>query len=425
MDHPLIPLAERIRPKSFDNFIGQKHLIGENGPIKKAVRNGAIPSMILWGPPGVGKTTLAEIIANELDRPFYSLSAISSGVKDIRKIIENVKNQGIFGKGNALLFIDEIHRFSKSQQDALLSAVEKGLITLIGATTENPSFEVIPALRSRAQVFVLKNHNQNDLLKFLECAINDGYIQKINPTLKETDALIRISGGDARKLLNAFELVVQNLDPNQKEIDNELVQNSIQQNLAQYDKKGEMHYDIISAFIKSIRGSDPNAAVYWLARMVEGNEDPKFIARRMIIAASEDIGMANPTALIMANNCFEAIDKIGWPEGRIVLSQCAIYLAMSPKSNSSYLAINKAQSLVRELGDLSVPLHLRNAPTSLMKELNFGENYQYSHDHKNELHQQEFMPEEIKGNSIYIAKNNKKEKEYRLIIEKIWKGKYT
>lgn len=425
MDHPLIPLAERIRPKSFDNFIGQKHLIGENGPIKKAVRNGAIPSMILWGPPGVGKTTLAEIIANELDRPFYSLSAINSGVKDIRKIIENVKNQGIFGKGNALLFIDEIHRFSKSQQDALLSAVEKGLITLIGATTENPSFEVIPALRSRAQVFVLKNHDQNDLLKFLECAINDGYIQKINPTLKETDALIRISGGDARKLLNAFELVVQNLDPNQKEIDNELVQNSIQQNLAQYDKKGEMHYDIISAFIKSIRGSDPNAAVYWLARMIEGNEDPKFIARRMIIAASEDIGMANPTALIMANNCFEAIDKIGWPEGRIVLSQCAIYLAMSPKSNSSYLAINKAQSLVRELGDLSVPLHLRNAPTSLMKELNFGENYQYSHDHKNELHQQEFMPEEIKGNSIYIAKNNKKEKEYRLIIEKIWKGKYT
>ena len=425
MDHPLIPLAERIRPKSFDNFIGQKHLIGENGPIKKAVRNGAIPSMILWGPPGVGKTTLAEIIANELDRPFYSLSAISSGVKDIRKIIENVKNQGIFGKGNALLFIDEIHRFSKSQQDALLSAVEKGLITLIGATTENPSFEVIPALRSRAQVFVLKNHNQNDLLKFLECAINDQYIQKINPTLKETEALIRISGGDARKLLNAFELVVQNLDPNQKEIDNELVQNSIQQNLAQYDKKGEMHYDIISAFIKSIRGSDPNAAVYWLARMVEGNEDPKFIARRMIIAASEDIGMANPTALIMANNCFEAIDKIGWPEGRIVLSQCAIYLAMSPKSNSSYLAINKAQSLVRELGDLSVPLHLRNAPTALMKELNYGENYQYSHNHKNELHQQEFMPEEIKGNSIYIAKNNKKEKEYRLMIEKIWKGKYT
>lgn len=425
MDYPLIPLAERIRPISFENFIGQKHLIGKNGPIRKAVKNGAIPSMILWGPPGSGKTTLAEIIANELDRPFYSLSAISSGVKDIRSIIENVKNQGVFGKGNALLFIDEIHRFSKSQQDALLSAVEKGLITLIGATTENPSFEVIPALRSRAQIFVLKNHNQNDLLKFLDLAIKDKYIQKINPTLKETDALIRISGGDARKLLNAFELVVQNLDQDQKEIDNELVQKSIQQNLAQYDKKGEMHYDIISAFIKSIRGSDPNAAVYWLARMVEGNEDPKFIARRMIIAASEDIGMANPTALIMANSCFEAIDKIGWPEGRIVLSQCAIYLAMSPKSNSSYEAINKAQSIVKELGDLSVPLHLRNAPTKLMKELDYGKNYQYTHDHEDELHQQEFMPSEIKGRIIYKAKNNKKEIEYRLMIDKIWKGKYS
>ena len=425
MDYPLIPLAERIRPISFENFIGQKHLIGKNGPIRKAVKNGAIPSMILWGPPGSGKTTLAEIIANELDRPFYSLSAISSGVKDIRSIIENVKNQGVFGKGNALLFIDEIHRFSKSQQDALLSAVEKGLITLIGATTENPSFEVIPALRSRAQIFVLKNHNQNDLLKFLDLAIKDKYIQKINPTLKETDALIRISGGDARKLLNAFELVVQNLDQDQKEIDNELVQKSIQQNLAQYDKKGEMHYDIISAFIKSIRGSDPNAAVYWLARMVEGNEDPKFIARRMIIAASEDIGMANPTALIMANSCFEAIDKIGWPEGRIVLSQRAIYLAMSPKSNSSYEAINKAQSIVKELGDLSVPLHLRNAPTKLMKELDYGKNYQYTHDHQDELHQQEFMPSEIKGRIIYKAKNNKKEIEYRLMIDKIWKGKYS
>ena len=425
MDYPLIPLAERIRPISFENFIGQKHLIGKNGPIRKAVKNGAIPSMILWGPPGSGKTTLAEIIANELDRPFYSLSAISSGVKDIRSIIENVKNQGVFGKGNALLFIDEIHRFSKSQQDALLSAVEKGLITLIGATTENPSFEVIPALRSRAQIFVLKNHNQNDLLKFLDLAIKDKYIKKINPTLKETDALIRISGGDARKLLNAFELVVQNLDQDQKEIDNELVQKSIQQNLAQYDKKGEMHYDIISAFIKSIRGSDPNAAVYWLARMVEGNEDPKFIARRMIIAASEDIGMANPTALIMANSCFEAIDKIGWPEGRIVLSQCAIYLAMSPKSNSSYEAINKAQSIVKELGDLSVPLHLRNAPTKLMKELDYGKNYQYTHDHEDELHQQEFMPSEIKGRIIYKAKNNKKEIEYRLMIDKIWKGKYS
>ena len=332
MDHPLIPLAERIRPKSFNNFIGQNHLIGNNGPIKKAVNNGAIPSMILWGPPGVGKTTLAEIIANELDRPFYSLSAISSGVKDIRNIIESVKNQGIFGKGNALLFIDEIHRFSKSQQDALLSAVEKGIITLIGATTENPSFEVIPALRSRSQVYILKNHNKADLLKFLNTALKDEHIKKKNPVLKETDALIRISGGDARKLLNAFELVVQNLDENNKEIIDDLVKKSIQQNLTQYDKKGEMHYDIISAFIKSIRGSDPNASIYWLARMVEGNEDPKFIARRMIIAASEDIGLANPTALIMANNCFDAIQKIGWPEGRIVLAQCAIYLALKKKS---------------------------------------------------------------------------------------------
>jgi putative ATPase len=425
MDLPLIPLAERIRPKSFDDFIGQEHLIGENGPIKKAVKNGAIPSMILWGPPGVGKTTLAEIIANELDRPYYSLSAISSGVKDIRNIIDNVKNQGIFGKRNALLFIDEIHRFSKSQQDALLSAVEKGIITLIGATTENPSFEVIPALRSRSQVFVLKSHNTKDLLKFLEVALQDGYIKKLNPILKETNALIRISGGDARKLLNAFELVVQNLEKENQQINDELVKDAIQQNLAQYDKKGEMHYDIISAFIKSIRGSDPNATVYWLARMVEGNEDPKFIARRLIIAASEDIGMANPTALIMANSCFESIDKIGWPECRIVLAQCAIYLSLSPKSNSSYLAINKAQSVVSELGDLSVPLHLRNAPSTLMKELNYGENYSYSHDNENDLHLQEFMPEELKGNSLYTPKENKKEKEYRLKIEKIWKGKYS
>ena len=304
MDQPLIPLAERIRPIDFENFIGQSHLIGSNGPIRKAVANGAIPSMILWGPPGVGKTTLAEIIANELDRPFYSLSAISSGVKDIRNIIETVKNQGIFGKGNALLFIDEIHRFSKSQQDALLSAVEKGQITLIGATTENPSFEVIQALRSRTQIFILKSHNKDDLLKFIDLALLDTIIKNKNPIVKETDALIRISGGDARKLLNAFELVVLNLDINTTQITNELVQNSIQQNLAQYDKKGEMHYYIISAFIKSIRGSDPNAAVYWLARMVEGNEDPKFIARRMIIYASEDIGLANPTALVIANNCF-------------------------------------------------------------------------------------------------------------------------
>ena len=424
MDQPLIPLAERIRPKDFENFIGQSHLIGSNGPIRKAVANGAIPSMILWGPPGVGKTTLAEIIANELDRPFYSLSAISSGVKDIRSIIETVKNQGIFGKGNALLFIDEIHRFSKSQQDALLSAVEKGQITLIGATTENPSFEVIPALRSRTQTFILKNHTNDDLLKFIDLALLDTTIKNKNPIVKETDALIRISGGDARKLLNAFELVVLNLDENIFEITNDLVQNSIQQNLAQYDKKGEMHYDIISAFIKSIRGSDPNAAVYWLARMVEGNEDPKFIARRMIISASEDIGLANPTALVIANNCFDAIQKIGWPEGRIVLSQCAIYLALSQKSNSAYLAINKAQLIIREKGDSSVPIHLRNAPTDLMKKLDYGKNYNYSHEHENKLHLQNFLPEEITGESIYIPKNNNKEIDYRNLIKKIWKGKY-
>ena len=424
MNYSVIPLAERIRPKKLNEFIGQTHLIGEEGPIKKALKNGAIPSMILWGPPGVGKTTLAEIISEELDRPFYSLSAISSGVKDIRAIIESVKNQGIFGKGNAVLFIDEIHRFSKSQQDALLSAVERGYITLIGATTENPSFEVIAALRSRCQVFVLKNHNKDDLIKFLEIGLTDKEIQKKRPELKEHEALLRISGGDARKLLNALELVVQNMDENNNLITNELVQKAIQQNIAQYDKKGEMHYDIISAFIKSIRGYDPNGAVYWLARMVEGNEDPKFIARRMIISAAEDIGLANPTALIMANNCFDALQKIGWPEGRIILSQCAIYLALSPKSNSAYMAINDAQKMVREKGDLNIPLHLRNAPTQLMKELNYGKNYAYSHDHKEELHLQEFLPDEIKGEIFYQAKNNKKETDYKKLINKVWKGKY-
>lgn len=424
MNYSVIPLAERIRPKKLNEFIGQTHLIGEEGPIKKALKNGAIPSMILWGPPGVGKTTLAEIISEELDRPFYSLSAINSGVKEIRAIIESVKNQGIFGKGNAVLFIDEIHRFSKSQQDALLSAVERGYITLIGATTENPSFEVIAALRSRCQVFVLNNHNKEDLIKFLEIGLTDKEIQKKRPELKEHEALLRISGGDARKLLNALELVVQNMDENNNLITNELVQKAIQQNIAQYDKKGEMHYDIISAFIKSIRGYDPNGAVYWLARMVEGNEDPKFIARRMIISAAEDIGLANPTALIMANNCFDALQKIGWPEGRIILSQCAIYLALSPKSNSAYMAINDAQKMVREKGDLNIPLHLRNAPTQLMKELNYGKDYAYSHDHVEELHLQEFLPVEIKGEVFYKTKNNKKETDYNKLINQVWKGKY-
>ena len=418
------PLAERIRPIKIEEFIGQDHIVGEKGPIRQALKNKHIPSMIFWGPPGVGKTTLAEIITKELDRSFYTLSAINSGVKDLRLIIDQIKKQGLFGQNNAIVFIDEIHRFSKTQQDALLAAVEKGLITLIGATTENPSFEVIAALRSRCQIFVLEHHKKNDLIKFIDKALLDKYIKEKNPIVKETDALIRISGGDARKLLNAFELCVLQLDEKNNVIDDAFVQNIIQQNLANYDKNGEMHYDVISAFIKSIRGSDPNAAIYWLARMVEGNEDPKFIARRLIISASEDIGLANPTALIMANNCFDAVQKIGWPEGRIILAQCTIYLALSPKSNSAYTAINKALEKVKELGDLSIPLHLRNAPNSFMKELGYAENYLYSHDHKSKLHLQEFLPETISGESFYIPQENSKEKVYKDAINQIWKGKY-
>ena len=418
------PLAERIRPTKIEEFIGQDHIVGEKGPIRQALKNKHIPSMIFWGPPGVGKTTLAEIITKELDRSFYTLSAINSGVKDLRLIIDQIKKQGLFGQNNAIVFIDEIHRFSKTQQDALLAAVEKGLITLIGATTENPSFEVIAALRSRCQIFVLEHHKKNDLIKFIDKALLDKYVKEKKPIVKETDALIRISGGDARKLLNAFELCVLQLDEKNNVIDDAFVQNIIQQNLANYDKNGEMHYDVISAFIKSIRGSDPNAAIYWLARMVEGNEDPKFIARRLIISASEDIGLANPTALIMANNCFDAVQKIGWPEGRIILAQCTIYLALSPKSNSAYTAINKALEKVKELGDLSIPLHLRNAPNSFMKELGYGENYQYSHDHKSKLHLQEFLPETISGESFYIPQENPKEKVYKDAINQIWKGKY-
>ena len=418
------PLAERIRPTKIEEFIGQDHIVGVKGPIRQALKNKHIPSMIFWGPPGVGKTTLAEIITKELDRSFYTLSAINSGVKDLRLIIDQIKKQGLFSQKNAIVFIDEIHRFSKTQQDALLAAVEKGLITLIGATTENPSFEVIPALRSRCQIFVLEHHKANDLLKFIDKALSDKHVKEKNPTVKETNALIRISGGDARKLLNAFELCVLQLDEKNNVIDDAFVQNIIQQNLANYDKNGEMHYDVISAFIKSIRGSDPNAAIYWLARMVEGNEDPKFIARRLIISASEDIGLANPTALIMANNCFDAVQKIGWPEGRIILAQCTIYLALSPKSNSAYAAINKALEKVKDLGDLSIPLHLRNAPNSFMKDLGYGENYQYSHDHKNKLHLQEFLPETISGESFYKPQENPKEKVYKDAINQIWKGKY-
>ena len=425
MNESYTPLAERIRPLNLNDFIGQEHLVGENGPIRKALKNNHIPSMIFWGPPGVGKTTLAEIITNELERTFFTLSAINSGVKELRSIIDQIKKQGLFGQRNAIVFIDEIHRFSKTQQDALLAAVEKGLITLIGATTENPSFEVISALRSRCQIFILKNHDKIDLLKFIDRAIEDETIKSINPTIKETDALLRISGGDARKLLNALELVVQQLDEKNKIIDNEFVQHIVQQNLANYDKNGEMHYDIISAFIKSIRGSDPNGAIYWLARMVEGNEDPKFIARRLIISAAEDIGLANPTALVMANSCFDSIQKIGWPEGRIILAQCTIYLALSPKSNSAYQAINKAQEKVSEYGDLSVPLHLRNAPTKLMKDIGYGKNYMYSHDHKENLHLQEFLPEELTGEKFYMPQSNPKEVAYKDLIKQIWKEKYN
>ena len=425
MNESYTPLAERIRPLNLNDFIGQEHLVGENGPIRKALKNNHIPSMIFWGPPGVGKTTLAEIITNELERTFFTLSAINSGVKELRSIIDQIKKQGLFGQRNAIVFIDEIHRFSKTQQDALLAAVEKGLITLIGATTENPSFEVISALRSRCQIFILKNHDKIELLKFIDRALEDETIKSINPTIKETDALLRISGGDARKLLNALELVVQQLDEKNKIIDNEFVQHIVQQNLANYDKNGEMHYDIISAFIKSIRGSDPNGAIYWLARMVEGNEDPKFIARRLIISAAEDIGLANPTALVMANSCFDSIQKIGWPEGRIILAQCTIYLALSPKSNSAYQAINKAQEKVNEFGDLSVPLHLRNAPTKLMKDIGYGKNYMYSHDHKENLHLQEFLPEELTGEKFYMPQSNPKEVAYKDLIKQIWKEKYN
>lgn len=421
------PLAERLRPKSLDDYISQAHLIGKNGALRQQIESGVIPSLILWGPPGVGKTTLATIIANTTDRPFFTLSAINSGVKDVREVIEKAKKQdGLFTVKNPILFIDEIHRFSKSQQDSLLGAVEKGWVTLIGATTENPSFEVIPALLSRCQVYTLNEFSKNDLLDLLERAIaKDEFLQKKNITLKETDALLRLSGGDARKLLNIFELLVNAVNTNTVVITNKLVTEKVQQNTVRYDKTGEQHYDIISAFIKSIRGSDPNAAVYWLARMIEGGEDIKFIARRMIISASEDIGLANPTALIMANNTFQAVTTIGYPEARIILSQCAIYLATSPKSNAAYMAINHAQQLVKQTGDLSVPLALRNAPTKLMKDLGYGNEYKYAHDFPNNFVQQNYLPSEIETTKLYIPGNNKKEHLYLQDLQKKWKGKYN
>lgn len=422
MDIPRIPLAERLRPENLDEYLGQEHLIGKDAILRKAIESGNIPSMILWGPPGVGKTTLAHIISVQLNRPFYTLSAISSGVKDVREVINRAKQSA----NHAILFIDEIHRFSKSQQDSLLGAVEKGIVTLIGATTENPSFEVISPLLSRCQVYILKAFEKDSLHSLLQSATK--YLEQehnISIRVKETDALFRISGGDARKLLNALELIV-NQSPGNKdlEINNKNTTEVIQENLAMYDKAGEMHYDVISAFIKSLRGSDPNASVYWLARMVAAGEDPKFIARRMLILASEDIGNANPNALLLANACFDAVNKIGWPESRIILSQTAIYLASSPKSNSAYMAINDAEQKFRRTGDLSVPLHLRNAPTKLMKETGYGKGYKYAHDHDQNFAFQEFLPEDISGYTFYKPGNNPRENELRKRLKSLWKEKY-
>ncbi|HET8886491.1 MAG TPA: replication-associated recombination protein A [Salinimicrobium sp.] len=421
------PLAERLRPTKLQEYISQKHLVGPDASLFNQVKKGFLPSLILWGPPGVGKTTLANIIASEANRPFFSLSAINSGVKDIRDVIERAKkSEGLFTTKNPILFIDEIHRFSKSQQDSLLGAVEKGLVTLIGATTENPSFEVIPALLSRCQIYILNPFSKEDLLELLDRAVKEDQIFK-NKKIKftETEALLRFSGGDARKLLNIFELIVLSEDSEEIAITNKLVTEKMQQNTLLYDKMGEQHYDIISAFIKSIRGSDPNAAVYWLARMIEGGEDVKFIARRLLILASEDIGNANPTALVMANNTFQAVSIIGNPESRIILSQCAIYLATSPKSNASYTAINEAQNLVREKGNLSVPLSLRNAPTKLMKDLGYGDNYKYAHNYENNFVDTEFLPAEISNITLYQPGNNQREQSHREFLKKKWKDKYN
>jgi putative ATPase len=419
------PLAERVRPKDLNSYIGQEHIMGEGTALRNAITQNLLPSLILWGPPGVGKTTLALIISQTLKRPFYALSAINSGVKDVREVIEKAQQNNFFSQDKPVLFIDEIHRFSKSQQDSLLGAVEKGIVTLIGATTENPSFEVIPALLSRCQIYVLKHLEEHHLLDIVKNAIEkDEFLRKKKIELKETEALFRVSGGDARKLLNALEIVVNSSTSNEIVVTNEFVLKCIQNNLALYDKNGEQHYDIISAFIKSMRGSDPNGAVYWLARMLEGGEDPLFIARRMVILASEDIGNANPTALVIANNCFQAVNVIGMPEGRIVLSQTVTYLACSAKSNAAYMAIGEAQEAVRKTGDLPVPLHLRNAPTKLMKNLDYGKNYEYAHEYENNFVDLEFLPKEISGKLFYDPGNNPRENEMRTFLKARWKEKY-
>ena len=420
------PLAERLRPQALDDYVSQAHLVGPKGTLTQHIKQGLIPSMIFWGPPGTGKTTLANIIANESERPFYTLSAINSGVKDIREVIDKAKKSGgLFTAKNPILFIDEIHRFSKSQQDSLLQAVEKGWVTLIGATTENPSFEVIPALLSRCQVYVLNAFDKDDLETLLRRAIEkDDTLSKKTIKLDETEALLRLSGGDARKLLNIFELIVNSYDSDSIKITNKAVLDKVQNNTVRYDKTGEQHYDIISAFIKSIRGSDPNAAVYWLARMIEGGEDLKFIARRMLILASEDIGNANPNALLLANSTFQAVSTIGYPESRIILSQCATYLASSAKSNASYKAIGNAQELVRQTGDLSVPLSIRNAPTKLMKELGYGEDYKYAHNHENNFAEHEFLPKEISNTKLYDPGDNPRENALRAFLKARWKDKY-
>jgi putative ATPase len=420
------PLAERMRPKTLDGYIGQAHLLAEGAALRRALDAGVIPSMIFWGPPGVGKTTLAQLIAKHLDRPIHTLSAISSGVKDVREVITRVENGGMFQAKGTILFIDEIHRFSKAQQDSLLGAVEKGTITLIGATTENPSFEVISALLSRCQTYVLKEHTKEDLLHLLDRAIEqDSVLKSKRINLLETNSLLAISGGDARKLLNVFEIIIGTFQ-GQTEIDitDEVVLQNAQQSLSRYDKDGEQHYDIISAFIKSIRGSDPNAAIYWLARMVEGGEDPKFIARRLLISATEDIGLANPNALLLANACFQAVESVGWPESRIILAECTIYLASSPKGNAAYMAINRAQKIVQETGNLGVPLPLRNAPTALMKQLGYGESYLYSHDFPGNFAEQEFLPSEISGTNFFQAGSSSKEQEIAQSIAQLWKDKY-